>query len=358
MQIGDDIMPFLYQHLLAGREKAKKGVDFFVHSNGGSGTAPWRLVNLIREFSDKFTVLVPHHAYSAATLIALGADEIIMHKMGNLGPIDPSVTNIFNPPHPQAPGQLAPISVEDVSAYFKLVTEDVGITHQDELVQALVALTEKVHPLALGNVQRSHNQSRMLARKLMKKHMSAEEEHEIETIIENLKSNLYFHGHPINRREAKDDLKLKVVDPTDDVENKMWELYLEYERVMKLNEPFNALHELELFLQNAAAAAPQQNPQQIVQQLIAQLGITLPPQQLAALAAALAPSLAASVALQQQQQRKVKISGLPGAYLESVDLGHVFLSDLTVERVAINTPMGPQDATKIEPTWQRWEPET
>ena len=57
------------------------------------------------------------------------------------------------------PGLLIPIGVEDVTAFLKLVKDEVGITHEDELVQTFIALTEKVHPLALGNVQRSHSQS-------------------------------------------------------------------------------------------------------------------------------------------------------------------------------------------------------
>ncbi len=54
-------------------------------------------MSLIRQYTNDFAVMVPLHPFSAATLIALGADKIIMHKMGCLGPIDPSVTNIFNP---------------------------------------------------------------------------------------------------------------------------------------------------------------------------------------------------------------------------------------------------------------------
>jgi ClpP class serine protease len=123
LHMGDDVLPFIHQCLENGKEKAKKGVDLFIHSNGGSGTVPWRIVNLIREYTKDFSVLVPHHAFSAATLVALGADKVIMHKMGCLGPIDPSVTNPFNPPHPQNPGQLIPISVEDVSAYFTLIRD-------------------------------------------------------------------------------------------------------------------------------------------------------------------------------------------------------------------------------------------
>jgi hypothetical protein len=199
VQMADDILPFIHQGLEAAKEKAKNGVDLFIHSNGGHGTTPWRIVNLIREYTKDFAVL------------ALGADKIIMHKMGCLGPIDPSVANAFNPTHPQNPGQLVPISVEDVSAYFALIKDDIGVQHEDELIQAVIALTKKIHPLALGNVQRSHKQSRMIATKLLRKHMpEAEREHEIDKLIENLKSNLFFHGHPINRGEAKADLKLKV----------------------------------------------------------------------------------------------------------------------------------------------------
>ena len=156
IQIADDAVPLIYEHLEAGRDLAKNGVDLFIHSNGGSGTVPWRIVNLIRQYTKCFVVLVPHHAFSAATLVALGADEIIMHKMGCLGPIDPSVVNAFNPQNPQQPGQLVPISVEDVTAFFKLVKEEVGVTHEDELVQAFIAMTDKVHPLALARISQTH----------------------------------------------------------------------------------------------------------------------------------------------------------------------------------------------------------
>jgi hypothetical protein len=255
--IADDAFRLIYEHLELGQEQAKKGVDLFIHSNGGSGTVPWRIVSLIRQYTGNLAVLVPHRAFSAATLIALGADEIVMHKMGCLGPIDPSVTNIFNPPNPVNPGQLSPISVEDVTAFFRLVKDEVGITHEDELVQALIALTQKIHPLAIGNVQRSHNQSRLMARKLLRLHMKSEsQEPEIERLIDTLKSNLFYHGHPINREEAKTDLKLKVAVPPPEVESLMWDLYLQYEDDLKLNEPFNPLRELELRLPAPQSANP------------------------------------------------------------------------------------------------------
>ncbi len=76
-------------HLLRLPARPIEKLDIFLVSNGGSGTVPWRLVSLFREFSRSFSVLIPYRAYSAASLLALGADEIVMHPFGELGPIDP-----------------------------------------------------------------------------------------------------------------------------------------------------------------------------------------------------------------------------------------------------------------------------
>jgi len=357
IQIADDAFRIMYDHLEAGRELAKNGVDLFIYSNGGSGTVPWRIVSLIRQYCEDFAVLVPSHAFSAATLIALGANQIIMHKMGCLGPIDPSVANVFNPPHPLAPGQLAPISVEDVTAFFKLVKDDVGITHEDELVQALIALTDKIHPLAIGNVQRHHHQSRLMARRLLRRHMGESEEHQIEQLIDNLKSNLFFHGHPINRSEAKNDLNLKVEEPSPEVESLMWDLFVEYERDLKLKEPFNALRELELKLGNQANPSPLTAAQLIQQiQALAAAGIRLgavTEDQLVKLAAAMVPFVSGGVAA----KAKVALDPIVGAYLESAARADVFKTDLRIERFTANLPGGPQDAIRQEVLWQRWEQE-
>ncbi len=359
IQIADDAFRVMYEHLEAGRELAKNGVDLFIYSNGGSGTVPWRIVSLIRQYCKKkeFSVLVPSHAFSAATLIALGANNIVMHKMGCLGPIDPSVTNIFNPPHPLAAGQLAPISVEDVTAFFKLVKDDVGITHEDELVQALIALTDKIHPLAIGNVQRHHNQSRLMARRLLNLHMDESEQHEIEKLIDNLKSNLFYHGHPISREEAKNDLKLKVEEPTGEVETIMWDLYRQYEDDLKLREPFNVLRELELKAP-VAPPAPPLTTAQLVQQMqaLAGAGIGLPAvteEQLVKLAAAMIPFVSGGV----PAQGKVTLEPIPGAYVESAARADVFKTDLRLEKVIANLPGGPQSAIRTEVLWQRWEQE-
>lgn len=235
-QIADDAVRKIYEHLVESSVDSNNKIDFFLHSFGGVGTVPWKLASLVREFSKNFEVLIPYKAYSAATLIALGANRIVMHPMAELGPIDPKVGNEFNPITPH--GQSIGINVEDVASYINFVKEFVGIRHEDELIQALNTLTDKVHPLALGNVHRFYAQSRMMAKKLLRLHMKQTEEHIIEEITETLTSKLFFHGHPINREEAKT-IKLKVDYPDNELEKLMWELYQTYEEELEIDQIYD-----------------------------------------------------------------------------------------------------------------------
>lgn len=247
-QIADDAVRTIFDHLLRLPKRPVEKIDIFLVSNGGSGTVPWRLTALLREFAKQFAVLIPYRAYSAATLLALGADEIIMHAFGEMGPIDPTVSNDFNPVD-ASQGRRLGISVEDVKAYISFVRDTVGIRHEDELVKAVEILSNKVHPLALGNVERFVSQSRLIARKILKTHMGDTDGHTIDDIIETLASRLYFHGHPINRREAREELRLKVSDaPPPELESAMWELYTLYELEFHNRLPHRPIDELLLKL--------------------------------------------------------------------------------------------------------------
>jgi hypothetical protein len=279
-QIAEDSVRVFFDHLLLLPSRPVAKFDLFLCSNGGSGTVPWRLVSLFREFSKKFNVLIPYRSYSAATLIALGADEIVMHPFAELGPIDPTVSNVFNPTDART-GQLQGISVEDVKAYVNFIKTTVGITHEDELIKAIEALTEKVHPLALGNVERFLAQSRMIARKILRTHMPDTEDHTIEEIIENMASKLYFHGHPINRVEAKNDLRLKVkIELPPALESAIWDLYKDYEVEFENQSIFNPPGDLAA-LAGAAPGIPAQMPlpgnQQMQMMMLAQAAGQAPP---------------------------------------------------------------------------------
>ncbi len=260
-----DQIRYIYDHLLELNLKKKDTViDVFLCSNGGDGLAPWKLVTLLREYCEKLNVIIPFRAFSAATLFALGANEIIMHPMGMLGPTDPTVGNQYNPIDAKTNKQIG-ISVEDLYAYIALIKDDVGITHDDEVIQAFNILADKVHPFALGNAKRQNSQSKMLATKLLELHMNkVDQMHIIKEIVDNLTSKLFFHGHPINRNEAKD-LSLKIKLPRDEEEKTIWELYLEYEDYLKMNIPYNPV---EIFVKKYPTLAPKKTENVLVTNLI------------------------------------------------------------------------------------------
>lgn len=64
-------------------------LDLIVHSPGGSAEATDSIVKYLRKQFSEIRVFVPLAAMSAATMLALAADSIVMGKHSQLGPIDP-----------------------------------------------------------------------------------------------------------------------------------------------------------------------------------------------------------------------------------------------------------------------------
>ena len=243
-----DVVPLISKQLQAiGKTE---NIDLFLYSTGGDTMVPWRLVSMIREYCDKFSVLVPYKAHSAATMIALGADEVVMSGLSELSPIDPSTANVFNPQDPQNPQVKIPISVEDVMAYFDLAKNKFGIksdAEHSQIFNKFIEANPQIHPLALGNVNRMHNLIRILAKRLLKSHKTQVRDEEIEKIVDYFTEKLYSHQYIIGRKEAKEDLDLKTVTFADTALSKaMTDLYEEYKKEMDLDSLWNPENELGL----------------------------------------------------------------------------------------------------------------
>ena len=237
-KIAMDVFPMFHEHLSQiGKQKT---IDLFLYSPGGLTIAGYALVNLIHEFCDEFNVIVPFKALSTATLIALGANEIIMTPMGQLSPIDPSVEHPLGPVV-QIPGQaragIAPVSVEDVNAFIDLAKNEVNLKEEESLKKVFELLAEKIHPLVLGAVHRSREQIGFLASNLMKYH--SKDERHIENIVAILTRERFSHNYIISRREAKENLGLNIVEPDEEQTGLIVDLFNEYDRILQLGEPYN-----------------------------------------------------------------------------------------------------------------------
>ncbi len=66
-------------------------VDVLLHSPGGQPDATERIVHILRNKFKEVHFIIPHSAYSAATMLALSGDSITLHPSATLGPIDPQI---------------------------------------------------------------------------------------------------------------------------------------------------------------------------------------------------------------------------------------------------------------------------
>lgn len=234
-QVSPEIVDLFVDHLDAIWPTQK--ISLVLYTNGGDTAAAWRLINLIRTFCDELEVIVPVKALSAGTLICLGADKIVMTKQATLGPIDPSLNSPLGPTVPGgAPNHRAPVSVEAVQGYLDVATNELKISDGQALAGIWTNLSEKIHPLVLGQIFRTRQQIRTLARKLLE--FQKTDSDEVDRIVSFLCSESGSHDHTINRREARG-LGLKIENPDQAFYDILKALQQNYVEALSLRSPFN-----------------------------------------------------------------------------------------------------------------------
>ncbi len=237
-KIGADVISIFNRHL----EKIGKQerISLFLFTSGGDIMSPIRIVKLIKSHSNKFEVIIPFKAHSAGTLLSLGADNIVMGKLGELSPVDPTTGHPFNPRNPDNQKQILQVSVEDLISYFMFAKEKAGIK-EEQMIDVFKQLTDKMHPLALGNIYRAFRMTKILTERLLEIHMDKNKDSvKIKRIISELTGGICVHGYPITRDEA-DKLGLKIDKAADGLDKIIWELYTSYADNMKLGIPFHPL---------------------------------------------------------------------------------------------------------------------
>lgn len=235
-QIAPDVIDYFINQLDKIGPCSK--ISLYLYTRGGSTSAAWNIVNLLRMYCENLQVIIPHKAHSAGTIISLGANEIIMTKQATLSPIDPSINTPLNP---IIPGSLLkdtmPVSVEAVKGYMELAKDELNLSDQIPLSNVFLKLTEYVHPLVLGEVYRSRAQIKMLAKRLLINQIH--DPNQLDRIIDFLCSESGSHDYTINRREASDDLQLNIKKPTDDQYKIIKSIYDDISQELQLTQGFN-----------------------------------------------------------------------------------------------------------------------
>jgi hypothetical protein len=243
-------------------------LDILIVSNGGDAIVPWRIISMVRETYKAIGALLPFAAYSAATLLALGADEIVMHPFSNLGPVDPQLTYPRRLPG-QPPGrevELVNFGSEDLRNFLDFVRTDVGISDQEQLERAFELVCKDVGSIPIGVAKRSTQLALSMSEKLLGMHLK--DPSQARAIAEALNKSFYHHGYPLGISEAKR-IGLPVIPPPDGTEQMLWQVWQDIEDEMDCNRPFNPVAEVLRSKEASAVLGP-------VPQV--QMPVNLPPQ--------------------------------------------------------------------------------
>lgn len=245
-----------------------RSVDILLHSNGGDALVAWKLMSTLRQHFDNIAVIVPYMAMSAATLFALGADDIYMHRNAALGPIDPQITVTFGD------GTTRNFSYEDVGAFLRFLSDEVQITEQPQITAIVEKLFSAVDPISVGSAKRASELSASIGERLLLTHMKNEEDRgRAKEIAENLNKSFFAHGDTVSRRRAVE-LNLKIMDEDSRFDALIWRAYVALEEYMEMR---TVHHPLQHYLKDKTAAKslepaqplpiPPNAPPQVVQQI-------------------------------------------------------------------------------------------
>jgi hypothetical protein len=205
-----------FENVLAQMGKVPK-LDLLLRTTGGVTEVPWRIISLLREFTDELGVIVSRIALSAGCHIAIGADHLVMGPFATLGSVDPTRQHQLLPLDPKTKEPI-PTSVQDLKHCIQFVREQLGESYpQQNLALIISELFKYINPLALGALEQSYNLSRLITEKVLKRRKTPPPEEKVKKIVDIL-SGLYFsHSFLISRNEVETDLGLTVTRPDDEL---------------------------------------------------------------------------------------------------------------------------------------------
>jgi hypothetical protein len=210
--------------------RGNKAVDVLLHSPGGRPDATERLVNLLRNNFQEVNFLIPHSAYSAATMLALSGDRIILHPSATLGPIDPQINGI--------PARSIKRGFENVKK--KIAKEG------PETLPAYIPLIEKYSFDLLELCEDSEKLAKELASTWLRRYMFKNErgiDRKIKKIVRYLTDydKHLMHTRPLSYEKlAELGLKIELADEI--LQDLLWEAYILLNGFFNIS-PFVKLYE-------------------------------------------------------------------------------------------------------------------
>ncbi|MFL6160766.1 MAG: SDH family Clp fold serine proteinase [Jatrophihabitantaceae bacterium] len=214
--LAGDLVPVLYQCLrsVGGGQR----LDLVLSSYGGSVTATRQVALLLREYADRLSILVPHRARSAGTLLCLSADELVLSPLAELGPLDANMSATELP----AAGTPGVVSAEDIRAFPSMARDWFGVDQPADGLQLLAMLCQRIFPASLSSFYRLDKLIREVAAELLAYQLPSDQQAR-DQIVNRLVGGYHAHDYVLTRQDARQ-LGLRVTDASPEEERLLWEI--------------------------------------------------------------------------------------------------------------------------------------
>jgi len=228
-------------------------LDLFLLSPGGFADQAFNMSRWCRQYAKQFNVIIPYYAKSAATLLSLGADTLLMGSSSELGPIDPQIRI---PDEYGRTMQVSALSIKDALRVIEGLTED-----NQEKALKYMPLIEKIDLKVLGQYDRAIQSAKQYASDLLQmSNLLRDKDKEekavfdsgknvkrYENIAHQLTEGYYSHGYAIGINKAQE-LGFNIVSPGNEsfdteVWKSVWRLHKMYDDMMKNNRNERLLSE-------------------------------------------------------------------------------------------------------------------
>jgi hypothetical protein len=202
-------------------------VDILLHSPGGLAEAADSIVDIIRGKFRHVRFIVPNIAKSAATMLTLSGDEILMDIASELGPIDPQFT--FR----KGDGSIVNAPAQAIIDQFE--TAQKRIANDPKILAPWLPILQQYGPSLYQQAQNAIELSKNLVKEWLIEYMLKDDPKKglkaggIARYLSN-HNNFKSHAKRIGMQELKDTKALQAIKVSDmredqELHNRIWGLY-------------------------------------------------------------------------------------------------------------------------------------
>jgi len=204
-----------------------ENLELLIHSSGGLPENARKIIKMCREYCKNLSVVVPDAAKSAATIIALGSDKIIMGSTSELGPIDPQ----FIIPIPTPAGIIQ--QIRPAWAIVKGFEETIkdAVDENGKIKVAYIPILNNIDISLVKEAREAMENAKRIAEEFLKNGMLKNDHKKAEEAAEKLAyaEKYTLHAYLIDWREARDLLgedNVVYLKPDEEEWSLYWELYV------------------------------------------------------------------------------------------------------------------------------------